>query len=92
MTTTTDIMALAEEYAEAECQATRRSHVDPSIERDALRTAVERLVAERDALRKALALTSMDCEHLHHAPKDRHTMTEPCPVVARVNAALEGKP
>lgn len=51
MTTTADILKLAEEYADAECQATRRSHVDPSIEHDALRTAVESLVAERDALK-----------------------------------------
>ncbi|MFY8044559.1 MAG: hypothetical protein ACOVOD_16700 [Rhodoferax sp.] len=46
-------------------------------------------------LLEALRLTSIDCQYLHHAHKDRHLLFEECPVVARINAAIakaEGQP
>ena len=39
-------------------------------------------------LLEALRLTSIDCQYLHHAHKDRHLLFEECPVVARINAAI----
>lgn len=90
MTTTADILKLAEEYADAECQATRRSHVDPSIERDALRTAVESLVAERDALRDSLKW-AMSEGRLTYRARTKHN-GDYCDAVDAANAALRGQP
>ena len=53
-------------------------------------TAAElrRLHAVNTELLEALTLTHIDCQHLHHAYKDRHTFDKDCPVVARINAAI----
>lgn len=53
---------------------------------------VAEVVAEVERLRKALEECSLNCEHLHHGKKDRHESGTPCPVEARVRAALEEKP
>ena len=49
---------------------------------------LRRLVAVNQELLEALRLTSIDCQYLHHAHKDRHLLFEECPVVARINAAI----
>ena len=49
---------------------------------------LRRLHAVNQELLEALRLTSIDCEYLHHANKDRHLLFEECPVVARINAAI----
>lgn len=66
MTTTTDIMELVREYADeyAADQKYRSFDSDPDGALDALRTAVERLVAERDALRGALLSCARKAEAL----------------------------
>jgi hypothetical protein len=46
------------------------------------------LEAVNRELLEALRLTSIDCQYLHHAHKDRHLLFEECPVVARINAAI----
>lgn len=47
-----------------------------------------RLTRERDALLGALRLVQVDCQHLHHEKKDQHALSQPCPVVDRINAAI----
>ena len=47
------------------------------------------LEQQRDALLEAFSLLRVECHQLHHNFKDRHTMLEPCPVVARINAAIK---
>ena len=49
---------------------------------------LRRLHAVNTELLKALRLTSIDCQHLHHARKDQHLLSEECPVVARINASI----
>ena len=49
---------------------------------------LRRLHAVNQELLEALRLTSIDCQYLHHAHKDRHLLFEECPVVARINAAI----
>jgi hypothetical protein len=46
------------------------------------------LKAVNQELLEVLRLTSIDCQYLHHAHKDRHLLFEECPVVARINAAI----
>lgn len=55
---------------------------------DVLRQRIERLHAVNQELLEALRLTSIDCQHLHHAAGDRHSLLEVCPVVVRINAAI----
>lgn len=57
------------------------------IEREAA-AELRRLHAVNQELLAALRLTSIDCQYLHHAHKDRHLLFEECPVVARINAAI----
>lgn len=49
---------------------------------------LRRLHVVNQELLEALRLTSIDCQYLHHAHKDRHLLFEECPVVARINAAI----
>ena len=49
---------------------------------------LRRLHAVNQELLEALRLTSIDCQYLHHAHKDRHLLFEECPVVARINAVI----
>jgi hypothetical protein len=49
---------------------------------------LRRLHAVNQEVLEALRLTSIDCQYLHHAHKDRHLLFEECPVVARINAAI----
>lgn len=50
------------------------------------------LVADRDRLRALLReVRPCRCDDLHHAKRDRHDIGEPCPVLARIDAALEGQ-
>ena len=49
---------------------------------------LRRLHAVNQELLEALRLTSIDCQYLHHAHKDRHLLFEECPVMARINAAI----
>jgi hypothetical protein len=72
-------------------QAVWESHYGPSYLRDLLPEAaaeLRRLHAVNQELLEALRLTSIDCEYLRHAHKDRHLLFEECPVVARINAAI----
>jgi hypothetical protein len=50
---------------------------------------LRRLHALNVELLEALRLTSIDCQHLHHAAGDRHSLLEVCPVVVRINAAIK---
>ena len=50
---------------------------------------LRQLHAQHDALLEAFSLLRVECHQLHHNFKDRHTMLEPCPVVARINAAIK---
>lgn len=45
--------------------------------------------AQRDALLEALRLLNIECHQLHHNFKDRHDFVDPCPVVARIKAAIK---
>ena len=49
---------------------------------------LRRLHEVNQELLEALNLTNIDCQHLHHAYKDRHTLSEACPVVDRINTAI----
>ena len=62
---------------------------------DILTKQLDAARAEADALR-TLANEhrhALICGHLHHGKKERHEWNEPCPVEARIDAALsrEGK-
>jgi hypothetical protein len=48
----------------------------------------DRLHEANRAMLEALTLMNIDCQHVHHDPKDRHTLSEACPVVFRINAAI----
>ena len=52
---------------------------------------IEKLETVNHELLEALRLTSIDCQYLHHAHKDRHLLFEECPVVARINAAIRAR-
>jgi hypothetical protein len=49
---------------------------------------LRRLHEVNQELLQALHLTNIDCQHLHHAHKDRHTIFDVCPVVARITDAI----
>jgi hypothetical protein len=49
---------------------------------------LRRLHAVNAELLAALRLTDIDCQHLHHAHKDRHELGADSPVVARITAAI----
>jgi hypothetical protein len=51
-------------------------------------TEIHRLRSVNAELLAALRLTDIDCQHLHHAHKDRHELGADCPVVARITAAI----
>jgi hypothetical protein len=61
---------------------------DPSHNLEEAAAELRRLSAVNQELLEALRLTSIDCQYLHHAHKDRHLLFEECPVVARINAAI----
>jgi hypothetical protein len=61
---------------------------DPSHNLEEAAAELRRLHAVNRELLEALRLTSIDCQYLHHAHKDRHLLFEECPVVARINAAI----
>lgn len=61
---------------------------DPSHNLEKAAAELRRLSAVNQELLEALRLTSIDCQYLHHAHKDRHLLFEECPVVARINAAI----
>ena len=61
---------------------------DPSHNLEEAAAELRRLHALNGELLGALRLTSIDCEYLHHAHKDRHLLFEECPVVARINTAI----
>lgn len=66
---------------------------DRSIGRDAMLGTIHTLRAQVAALAvvmDALGEESINCDNLHHGPKDYHAaFSEPCPVQARVKAALD---
>jgi hypothetical protein len=61
---------------------------DPSHNLEEAAAELRRLHAVNQELLESLRLTSIDCQYLHHAHKDRHLLFEECPVVARINAAI----
>ena len=61
---------------------------EPTILEEAAAAELRRLHAVNAELLAALDLATIDCQHLHHAYKDRHILSEPCPVVARCRAAI----
>jgi hypothetical protein len=88
MTTQPEALRLADALQQ---QAVWEGHYGPSYLRDLLPEAaaeLRRLHAVNAELLEALRLTSIDCQYLHHAHKDRHLLFEECPVVARINAAI----
>jgi len=52
-------------------------------------TELRRLHEVNQELVEVLHLTNIDCQHLHHAHKDRHALFDDCPVVARITAAIK---
>ena len=54
-----------------------------------LRRKVAEQGVEIEALREALLLTGRRCSDVHHAPCDRHKISDPCPVEAKITKALE---
>lgn len=87
MTTTADIMALAQSYTEAAYKFVRTSEgMDESLAAgDALRAAVESLVAERDALAE-FAQGLIDDYHSDDG------FDEPKAIVRAAREALRGQP
>lgn len=74
----------------AEVAQLTASHATTTEERDEwARKAMDRK-AEVAALREAISLQVgfPQCAQLHHATRDRHAHDEPCPVEARIHAAL----
>ena len=67
-----------------------RGGYDAQMARNMDQAAAElrRLHAVNAELLEALRLTDIDCQHLHHAHKDRHELSADCPVVARITAAI----
>ena len=64
-------------------------HKLPSIECLEIAAAeLRRLHEVNQMLLEALNLITFECGNLHHASKDRHGF-EPCPVEARIYAAIE---
>lgn len=60
--------------------------IDARLAIDTLRAQVAALAVVMDALGEE----SINCDNLHHGPKDYHAaFSEPCPVQARVKAALD---
>jgi hypothetical protein len=51
----------------------------------ALRNHADALIACAALLREA---RGNNCDHLHHGKRDRHGTGDPCPVLARIDAAL----
>lgn len=62
---------------------------DPTHNQAQAAGELRRLVAQRDALLEALRLLNIECHQLHHNFKDRHDFVDPCPVVARIKAAIK---
>ena len=56
-----------------------------------LKAAAElrRLHASNEALIDALEHVEIECSALYHSTNDTHKLSEPCPVVARINAAIK---
>jgi hypothetical protein len=53
--------------------------------------ALEAQDREIEALRAALSLISVSCEHVHHSREDRHMFGEACPVVYRIYKVFCGE-
>lgn len=50
---------------------------------------VTELRQQRDELATLLRVArGHNCDHMHHGYKDRHASGQPCPVLARIDAAL----
>jgi len=80
MTTQPEALRLADRLEDTE---SARLHLLPYAASE-----LRRLHALNGELLEALRLTSIDCQYLHHAHKDRHLLFEECPVVARINTAI----
>lgn len=77
--------ALAQQEQDQMLECAYKSACDIVEEQDKKLAELEAVNRE---LLEALRLTSIDCQYLHHARKDRHLLFEECPVVARINAAI----
>jgi hypothetical protein len=77
--------ALAQQEQDQMLECAYKSACDIVEEQD---KKLAELEAVNQELLKALRLTSIDCQYLHHAHKDRHLLFEECPVVAQINAAI----
>lgn len=61
---------------------------DNSIKIELL-SALEGSAATIKKLLEVTRVVSLTCEHLHHQKSDRHGIGDPCPVEARIVAAIE---
>ena len=59
-----------------------------ALELDAYAATVAAKDARIAELEKALAAACSSCGCLHHAKRDQHGIMDPCPVSARIDAAL----
>lgn len=62
--------------------------VTHSMIQERMQEEIDELRDSHDALLKSMYLMQIDCQHLHHARKDRHALSEPCPVVARIEGLM----
>lgn len=81
MNTQPEALRLADVYPYLEGGERSRWIMDAAAE-------LRRLHALNAELLEALNLVQVDCQYLHHEKKDRHLLSEPCPVEARIRAAI----
>lgn len=83
MATTEDIMALANDYANAD------NVIDSAQKQQALRLAVDRLVAEKQSMRLLLSDCLEALEYHQEQTRPIHSTKE---AIAALRAALRGQP
>jgi hypothetical protein len=55
---------------------------------DVVAAELRRLHSLNAELLKALNLVQVDCQYLHHEKKERHLLSQPCPVSERIHATI----
>ena len=75
-------------HGETQIALARAAHAEADLA--ALRQRHATAEAENARLRKAMGSVFVHCESMDHLKNDRHDSGQPCPVVARFRAALEG--
>lgn len=78
---------LARLRAEQENQAARLGEEDADDRVALARDAADEIERLRELARGVIE--NLRCEHVHHPRADWHKFTAPCPVLARLRAAIE---